>query len=147
MGRAGADSWQFPFLCSTQTQHSWHDGLITSTCSFSLTCPPGLCSSSSCMGMKCFSCYTNIQHCKTSLEFLPFPPHPSILVPLSFQGSCEFSQRHSAATCGLLLLLFSAFSQSKTFFFFQCWLSKGIGFGSSMKMSSQHKTWASFWSK
>lgn len=74
-----------PFsLCCIQTQHSWHDGLLTPTCSFSLTCPPGLCSSSSCcMGMKCFFCYTNIQHCKVRVS--PFLPYASILVPLFFR--------------------------------------------------------------
>lgn len=142
MGRAGADFWQFSFLCSIQTQHSLHDGLITPTGSFSLTCPPGRC-----MGIKCFSCYTNTQHCKASLEFLPFSSIPVSLFLCLFRADVssprDIQQRHVVYCC----FFFSAFSRSKTFFLFQYWRGKGIRFGSSMKMSSQHKTWASFLSK
>lgn len=147
MGRAGSDPWQTPSLQPSDSWHLLYVGLAALSCSVLLTCPSALYSSSCCLGMKCFFCYTNIQRCQIGLEFL-FLPQPSILVPLCLcrddMSSPRDIQQWHVIYRGFFFL---PSHKGKPFSCFSVGNSRGIGFGSSMRMSSQHKCWVGFWNK
>jgi len=124
VGRAGADSWQSPSFCSI-----WTTG---DHCT--LACPLQAAVSSSAAPLACaaaaaavwqqstFSAALILSAAKLGWSFFLSPPPQYPSSSVSLQGWCELFQRCSPV---IYCHFFPTFSQSKTFFVFQCRQQEG----------------------